>query len=58
MLILACAFGILCSVIGYYFAKLFDVSVAGAISAAIGAIFAIVFIITSSHKSKMDVISD
>tara|TARA_Y100000385_G_scaffold137337_1_gene142708 strand:+ start:1147 stop:2007 length:861 start_codon:yes stop_codon:yes gene_type:complete len=58
MLVLACVFGILCSIIGYYVAKLLDVSVAGAISAVIGAIFTIVFVITSSQKSKIDVISD
>ena len=58
MLVLACVFGILCSIVGYYVAKLLDVSVAGAISAVIGAIFTIVFVITSSQKSKIDVISD
>jgi len=58
MLVLACAFGILCSIVGYYLAKLLDVSVAGAISAVIGAIFTIVFLITSSQKSKIDVISN
>ncbi|MDG1046140.1 MAG: metal ABC transporter permease [Bacteroidia bacterium] len=57
MLVLACVFGILCSIVGYYVAKLLDVSVAGAISAVIGAIFTIVFVITSSKKSKIDVIS-
>ena len=58
MLVLACVFGILCSIVGYYVAKLLDVSVAWAISAVIGAIFTIVFVITSSQKSKIDVISD
>ncbi len=58
MLVLACVFGILCSIVGYYVAKFLDVSVAGAISAVIGAIFTIVFVITSSQKSKIDVISD
>ena len=57
MLSLACAFGILCSIIGYYAAKLLDVSVAGSISVVIGAVFAIVLIATIRRKSKMDVIS-
>ena len=58
MLFLSCAFGILCSIIGYYAAKLLDVSVAGSISVVIGIVFAVVFIDTTRQKSKIDVISD
>ena len=58
MLFLSCAFGILCSIIGYYAAKLLDVSVAGSISVVIGIVFAVVFITTTRQKSKIDVISD
>jgi manganese/zinc/iron transport system permease protein len=58
MLVLSCAFGILCSIIGYYLAKSLDVSVAGSISVVIGGVFAIVFTATTLRKSKIDVISN
>ena len=58
MLVLSCAFGILCSIIGYYLAKSLDVSVAGSISVVIGGVFAIVFTATTLQKSKIDVISN
>lgn len=58
MLMLSCAFGILCSIIGYYLAKSLDVSVAGSISVVIGGVFAIVFTATTLRKSKIDVISN
>lgn len=57
MLFLSAAIGIVCSFIGYYFAKAMDVSVAGAISAVIGILFALAFIFTKLRKSKVDVIS-
>ena len=58
MLVLSCAFGILCSIIGYYLAKSLDVSVAGSISVVIGGVFAIIFTATTLQKSKIDVISN
>ncbi len=58
MLVLSCAFGILCSIMGYYLAKSLDVSVAGSISVVIGGVFAIVFTATTLRKSKIDVISN
>lgn len=57
MIISACVTGIFCSIIGYYFAKAVDVSIAGAISTTIGAVFVVVFILTTQQKSKIDVIS-
>lgn len=57
MIILSCFFGILCAIIGFYTAKLFDVSIAGAISTIIGLVFTVVFIISTQKKSKIDVIS-
>ena len=57
MIVFACVTGILCSVIGYYFAKAVDVSIAGAISTTIGAVFVVVFVLTTRQKSKIDVIS-
>ena len=57
MIVLACAIGIGCSILGYYAAKWMDVSVAGSISTVIGIVFVFIFILTSLVKSKKDVIS-
>lgn len=57
MLVIACGIGVISSALGYYIAKLLDVSVAGSISTVIGFIFIITFITTRFEKSKVEVIS-
>lgn len=57
VIINACLIGVVCSVIGYYLATLFNISVAGSISVVIGAMFTLVFIGTQVFKRKAPVIS-
>ena len=57
MIVLSCIIGILCSVVGFYAAKYFDVSIAGSISTVIGIAFFVVFITKQVFKRKLDVIS-
>ncbi len=57
MIVLASFIGIICSVLGYYFAKWFDVSVAGAISMMIGLVFTIVFTLTQLLSRKSPIIT-
>lgn len=55
LLILASAFGVLSSVLGYYLAKWLDGSIAGAISAVAGLIFLVAFAFNQiSANSKVD----
>ena len=58
LILLASGIGIICSIVGYYLAKTLDVSVAGSISAVIGAVFALVFLALQLVKRKAHVNSD
>ena len=53
MMFLSAVVGILCSAVGYFAAKFYDVSVAGAISTVIGIAFVLVFIYTQMSKVKV-----
>jgi len=49
MLVLSAAIGVLSAFIGYWFAKMFNVSISGSMAAAAGLIFALTFLFSPAH---------